>query len=83
MNCRSGVLGCGDCKKLLIEELTNELQPVRLKAEELKQEPRRVLRVLESGAERARAIAKDTLRDVRHAMGLGCPSNNPKFARTT
>lgn len=73
-NCRSGVLGCGDCKKLLIDGLTKELQPIRLKAEELRKDPRQVLRVLESGAERARDIAKDTLRDVRKAMGLGCPS---------
>jgi tryptophanyl-tRNA synthetase len=72
-NCRSGALGCGDCKKLLIDGLTKELDPIRRKAEELKRDPSRVLRVLESGAERARAIAKDTLHDVRKAMGLGCP----------
>jgi tryptophanyl-tRNA synthetase len=72
-NCRSGALGCGDCKKWLLEGLNRELTPIREKAEEFRREPRRVLQILEIGAERARAIAKDTIKDVRQAMGLGCP----------
>lgn len=77
-NCRSGALGCSECKKTLIEGLVRELDPIRSKAEELRQDPGRVVQVLENGAERARAIAQDTLRDVREAMGLGCPRDYPK-----
>jgi len=72
-NCRSGSLGCGDCKKALLERMIPELTPIRLKAEELAREPERVVRALTQGAERARSIAQSTLRDVRAAMGLGCP----------
>jgi tryptophanyl-tRNA synthetase len=72
-DCRSGTLGCGDCKKLLTEGMCRELNPIRERAAEFRREPRRVLQTLEIGTERARAIAKDTLRDVRQAMGLGCP----------
>ena len=72
-NCRSGALGCGECKKLLIDGLLKELEPIRRRADELRQNPKRVTQVLTDGAARARAIAKDTLKDVRQAMGLGCP----------
>lgn len=72
-DCRSGALGCGDCKKWLVENLLADLQPMRERAAELRNSPERVLTVLQQGAERARAIAKKTLDDVRFGMGLGCP----------
>ena len=71
--CRSGALGCGDCKKWLFENLLTDLRPMRERAAELRKEPERVLAVLQQGAERARAIAGNTLNDVRSRMGLGCP----------
>jgi tryptophanyl-tRNA synthetase len=74
-SCRAGTLGCGDCKKWLVEQLDGELTPLRRKADELRREPGRVLQVLQTGAEAARSIARDTLVDVRRAMGLGCPTS--------
>jgi len=71
--CRSGALGCGDCKKWLGESLLADLAPMRERASELRKDPERVLTVLKDGAERARAIASSTLGDVRRNMGLGCP----------
>lgn len=72
-DCRSGALGCGDCKKCLSENLLADLQPMRERAAELRREPQQVLEVLQQGAERARAIASQTMDDVRASMGLGCP----------
>jgi tryptophanyl-tRNA synthetase len=69
-NCRSGALGCGECKKRLLEGLQAELAPVRERAVELRADRRRVLRVLQEGGERARGIAEGTLKEVRSAMGL-------------
>jgi tryptophanyl-tRNA synthetase len=69
-NCRSGALGCGDCKKMLTEALVAELGPVREKALELRADRKRVLKVLRDGAERARGIAEGTMKEVRSAMGL-------------
>jgi len=69
-NCRSGALGCGDCKKMLTQTLVSELGPVREKALSLRADKRRVLTVLRDGAERARKIAEGTLVEVRSAMGL-------------
>jgi len=73
--CRSGALPCGTCKLKLRDSLLAELVPLQTRASELRQEPKRVLDVLADGASRARAIAGETLRDVRHAMGLGTRSS--------
>ena len=75
--CRSGALGCGDCKKWLADRLLADLSPMRESAVELRKQPERVLTVLQQGAERARDIAHATLDDVRHSMGLGCPRKAP------
>jgi tryptophanyl-tRNA synthetase len=68
--CRTGELGCGDCKKRLTETLLGELNPLREKTLELRSNPRRVLEVLRDGGSRARTIAGETLREVREVMGL-------------
>jgi tryptophanyl-tRNA synthetase len=68
--CRSGALGCGDCKMLLADAMLAELDPIREKAEALRADPKRVLGVLQDGAARAREIAASTMSDVRRAMGL-------------
>lgn len=72
-DCRSGALGCGDCKRRLSENLLAELGPVRERAEALRRQPDQVVQALSRGAERAREIASGTLSEVRQAMGLGCP----------
>jgi tryptophanyl-tRNA synthetase len=47
---------------------------VRERFAELRADPGELERVLGAGAGRARAIAADTLVDVRRAMGVGPPS---------
>ena len=69
-NCRSGALGCGDCKKLLAERMIAELGPIRENALALRADRKGVLNVLREGGEKARAIAEPTMREVRSAMGL-------------
>lgn len=70
LTCRSGALGCGDCKKLLAGSMLPELSPIRERAIELRRDKRRVLEVLQEGGARAREIAESTMKDVRTAMGL-------------
>lgn len=70
VTCRSGALGCGDCKKALASALIPELEPIRQRATELRGDRRRVLEVLREGGARARNIAEGTMKDVRGAMGL-------------
>jgi tryptophanyl-tRNA synthetase len=68
--CRSGELGCVDCKMRLAEKLNGVLRPIRERRADLEQDTKTVERVLDLGAERARARASDTMNAVRKAMHL-------------
>ena len=69
--CTGAQRGCVDCKKILMEGFERELVPLRIRRAELQAHPRRVREALGDGADKARRIAQDTIRDVRQAMGLG------------
>lgn len=68
--CRSAGWGCVDCKKVLHGNMVAELVPIQARAAELRAEPKRVAAALAGGAERARELAKVTMREVRDHMGL-------------
>ena len=68
--CRSAGIGCLECKQPVIDAILREQQPWRERAAELVADPARVRAIVEQGTERARAVARDTMRDVREAMGL-------------
>jgi len=69
--CTTAKRGCVDCKKILMESFDRELVPLRLKRAELDAQPALVKQALGDGAEKARRIATETMREVRGAMGLG------------
>jgi tryptophanyl-tRNA synthetase len=54
-----------------MEGFERELVPLRRKRAELDAEPGRLTQALADGAEKARGIASETLREVRGVMGLG------------
>ena len=68
--CREATRGCVDCKRLLADRIADSFAEVRERARELEAHPRRVLEILDAGAERARAEARTTLDEVRHRMGM-------------
>lgn len=68
--CRSARIGCLDCKQPLIEAIQREQAPWRERAEALLAQPQQVQWWVEVGTERARTVARQTLKDVRQAMGL-------------
>jgi tryptophanyl-tRNA synthetase len=61
----------GDLKAAVAEAVINYLAPVRERYAELRADEAQLERILADGAEKARAIASDTLLDVREAMGVG------------
>ena len=67
---RAGGMGYGEAKKLLLERIDRHFAAAREKRKELAADPETVERVLRRGAERARAVATETLREVREATGL-------------
>jgi tryptophanyl-tRNA synthetase len=68
-NCTQAKWGCVACKKVLFDNFDAELVPLRAKRESL--DTKRVVEALGDGASKARVIAKETMREVRDAMGLG------------
>lgn len=69
-NCRSAGWGCIDCKKVLAENLTARLAPMRERSLELRAQPEVVRQVLGDGAATARRLATETMTDVTDRMGF-------------
>ena len=63
--------GYGDLKAAAAEAVIAELTPIRERYAELRPDVAALEATLVAGAEKARAIAADTLADVRQAMGVG------------
>jgi len=69
--CESGEQGCIDCKKALAGLLNDRLAPMRERRREIEANPEILDDVLAAGADKARAIARETMVEVRKAMNLG------------
>jgi tryptophanyl-tRNA synthetase len=68
--CTTAGIGCLDCKQPVIDAIVQEQQPWRERAEALLADPKKVHWIVEMGTERARTVARQTMKDVRGAMGL-------------
>jgi tryptophanyl-tRNA synthetase len=68
--CRDATIGCIDCKKIFHRNLMNVLDPIRERRKALAQDPEAVRETLRQGAERARAVARETLDGAKKLMGL-------------
>ena len=71
---RRGGMGYSQAKKRLAELMIEYFRPYRRTRQELENDPGYVKKVLTDGAARAKAVAAETLLEVRRAVGLG-PSN--------
>ncbi|HWF24395.1 MAG TPA: tryptophan--tRNA ligase [Solirubrobacteraceae bacterium] len=63
--------GYGAFKQSVADAVVEYLAPVRERFDELRGDEDQLEATLEAGADKARAIASDTLADVREAMGVG------------
>ena len=68
--CTTAGIGCLDCKQPVIDAIIQEQQPWRERAESYLSNPKQVHWIVEMGTERARTVARQTMKDVRSAMGL-------------
>jgi tryptophanyl-tRNA synthetase len=66
-----GDAGYGAFKAVVAEAVVEYLDPVRERYQELRGDEARLEAILAAGAEKASALAAETLRDVRRAMGVG------------
>ena len=68
--CRSAGIGCLECKKPLIDKVVEEISGIRKRAQEFEDNPELVRGIIAEGSERARDAARQTMEEVRQAMGL-------------
>ena len=68
--CSSAGIGCLDCKQPVIDGVLGELAPIQQRAAEFAENPNMVRSIMNEGCEKARDLARDTLDEVRQAMGL-------------
>ena len=66
--CRKAQIGCYDKKKLLAERIIERFAPFREVRSELS--PDHVNAILDEGSQKARDVARQTMREVRQAVGL-------------
>jgi tryptophanyl-tRNA synthetase len=68
--CKSAGIGCLECKQPVIDAILREQQPWRERAEAYLTNPKQVQWIVDVGTERARTVARQTMGDVREAMGI-------------
>jgi tryptophanyl-tRNA synthetase len=70
-DCRSGALGCVECKMKVADRIAATLRPFREKRRHLEEHPEEVSEILRDGENRARKVAGETMKAVHNAMQLG------------
>ena len=68
--CKAGERGCVACKKELAANIIEHLKPIKEKRAYYDEHPEEVDRILKEGTERARKVAKETMKKVKEAMML-------------
>lgn len=68
--CRTAGIGCIECKQPVIEGILKEQIPMRERAQQYLDDPTLVKNIIADGCEKARELARETMRDVRESMGL-------------
>ncbi len=68
--CKAGKRGCVACKKQLAANIIEELRPIREKRAYYETHPEEVDKILVEGTEKARTVAKETMKKVKKAMML-------------
>ena len=70
VECRRAGIGCVQCKQLFARNLNAHLEPFRQLRIEFDQKPDQVWDVLHAGRDRAQVLARQTMQEVRQAIGL-------------
>jgi tryptophanyl-tRNA synthetase len=68
--CTTAAIGCVECKQPIIDAVLAELKPMQERAKEYEEDKTTVRAIIDEGNEAAREVARDTLEEVRKAMGI-------------
>ncbi|WP_420992569.1 tryptophan--tRNA ligase [Cupriavidus sp. 30B13] len=69
--CRSAGIGCIECKQPVIDGILREQQPMLERAQKYMDDPALLRAIVAHGCDKASQVARETMGDVRAAMGLG------------
>jgi tryptophanyl-tRNA synthetase len=69
-DCRVAKIGCVECKKIMAKNLCRAMAPIRDKRRELESDMKRVRDIIKNGNNRAQSIARETMSEVREAVGI-------------
>jgi tryptophanyl-tRNA synthetase len=72
--CTTAGIGCLECKKPVIDRISEDASRMRERAQPYVQHPQRVREILADGAARANDVAGETMQVVRKAMSLATES---------
>jgi tryptophanyl-tRNA synthetase len=75
--CRSAGIGCIECKSWAADALVKLLNPMQQQRKKYEDNPRLAWDILESGSQRARKVAAETMEGVRDAMGMSLAYEPP------
>lgn len=70
-DCKSGALGCVDCKLKCSNKISDFLDPIIEKRKELEKDSKKVIDIIQEGEKRAGIVAKETMAEVREHMKIG------------
>jgi tryptophanyl-tRNA synthetase len=68
--CRTAAFGCLECKQPVIDKVLAEQGPMRERAQKFLDDPTLVRSIVADGCDKARELARETMREVREVMGL-------------
>lgn len=68
--CTTAGIGCIECKQPIIEGICKELKPIQERAKSYEEQPEVVKNIIQEGGDKARTAARETMEEVREAMGL-------------
>lgn len=69
-SCKKGQIGCVECKRKIALCINELLEPMREQRIVYQNNPKKIDEILMLGTERARLIARETMQEVREAMGM-------------
>ncbi len=68
--CKEAKIGCIECKQPVIDSVNKELKSIQERAAKYIEDSDLVKNIVMEGCEKARKLARETMREVREAMGL-------------
>jgi len=68
--CKSGKLGCVECKKILAQTLANKFAGFREKRKYFEKNPKIIREIVIEGSRQARIVARQTLEEAKKAMKI-------------